>query len=137
MLFTCEGGRPTNGLVRQDARLPRGGFPYFNIDWQGQGAIVALGWPGQWAAELTRGSGNALRWQAGMSSIGGQALSPGDRITDTDLTSVILAPGEEIRTPRVLIQFWNGGDWIDAQNSWRQWFIAHNMPRVNGKHRRR
>ena len=33
------------------------------------------------------------------------------------------------RAPLIVLQFWNG-DWIRAQNVWRQWMLAHNVPRV-------
>ena len=41
--ITTSGGRSTNSDL-----------PYFNVEWPGQGVIVVLGWPGQWAAEFKR-----------------------------------------------------------------------------------
>ena len=38
-----SGGRPTNT-----------DWSYFNLEWGGEGVIVAVGWPGQWAAEFVR-----------------------------------------------------------------------------------
>jgi len=32
----------------------------------------------------------------------------------------------------MVVQFWQG-DWIKAQNVWRRWMIAHNIPRLHGK----
>jgi alpha-galactosidase len=49
------------------------------------------------------------------------------------LTHFKLLPGEEVRTPLIALQFWQGGDWIRAQNIWRRWMIAHNVPRPGGK----
>jgi alpha-galactosidase len=97
-------GRPTNKQ-----------FPYFNIEWPGRGVIVALGWPGAWAARFTRDEGLGLRVQGGQES-----------------THFKLLPGEEVRTPLVVVQFWEG-DWISAQNVWRRWMVAHNLPRPGGK----
>jgi alpha-galactosidase len=57
----------------------------------------------------------------GMNIVGGQ-----------ELTRVKLMPGEEIRTPLVVLQFWQG-DWGRSQNIWRRWMIAHNLPRPGGK----
>ena len=102
--FAPEGGRPTNGR-----------FPYFNVEHDGGGMIVVLGWPGQWSASFIRDE--AL----GMNIIGGQ-----------ELTRLKLMPGEEIRTPLVVLQFWQG-DWGRSQNIWRRWMIAHNLPRPGGK----
>ncbi|MCL5098647.1 MAG: alpha-galactosidase, partial [Candidatus Omnitrophica bacterium] len=50
-----------------------------------------------------------------------------------ELTHCRLLPGEEIRTPLIVMQFWKGGDWIRAQNIWRQWMLQHNLPRPGGK----
>ena len=53
-LFSCQGGRPTNGTL-----------PYFNVDWGGEGVIAAIGWPGQWTAQMTRDAGPGLRLRVG------------------------------------------------------------------------
>ncbi len=103
--ITTSGGRPTNSDL-----------PYFNIEWPGEGVIVVLGWPGQWAAEFSRDQANGLR------VVGGQ-----------ELTHLRLHPGEEIRSPLVVLQFWKG-DRIRSQNVWRQWMIAHNTPYPAGKY---
>jgi len=98
------GGRPTNHQ-----------FPYFNLGWLNEGVIVALGWPGQWAAEFTRDEKVGLRVRAGQ-----------------ELTHLTLHPGEEIRTPLIVVQFWKG-NWVRAQNVWRRWMMAHSMPKPGGK----
>ncbi|HEV3275485.1 MAG TPA: alpha-galactosidase [Terriglobia bacterium] len=102
--ITTTGGRPTNSDLC-----------YFNVEWPGRGVIIALGWPGQWAAEFRRDEGRRVRVQAGQ-----------------ELTHFKLLPGEEVRSPLVALQFWRG-DWIGAQNTWRRWMIAHNLPRPGGK----
>jgi alpha-galactosidase len=98
------GGRPTNN-----------DWSYINLEWPGQGVIVAVGWPGQWAAELVRDGGRGLHLRAGQ-----------------ELTHFKLLPGEEVRSPLIAVQFWQG-DWIRAQNIWRRWMMAHSMPRPGGK----
>ena len=96
--------------------LPAGNdLPYFNVESPGEGIIIAVGWPGQWAAQFMRDEGNGLRVQAGQ-----------------ELTHLRLLPGEEIRTPLIAMLFWKG-EWIRSQNLWRRWMIAHNMPRPGGK----
>ena len=51
----AAGGRPTNT-----------DWSYFNLEWlPSQGVIVAVGWPGQWAADLARDKGLGLRLRAG------------------------------------------------------------------------
>ena len=103
--FAPLAGRPTDGC-----------FPYYNLEWNARGVIVVLGWPGQWSSSFTSDAyGN-------VHVIGGQQL-----------THLILHPGEEIRSPRIALLFWKGGDWIDSQNLWRRWMRAHNMPEPGGE----
>lgn len=101
--YCAVGGRPNS----QD-------LSFFNLDWGGQGVIVAVGWPGQWAAMFERDSAIGCRVIAGQ-----------------ELTHFRLHPGEEFRTPLIALQSW-AGDWIHSQNVWRRWMIAHNLPKVNG-----
>ena len=103
--FAAAGGRPTNGTAS----------PYFNVEWSGQGVIVVFGWPGQWAAEFARDKTNGLTIRSGQ-----------------ELTKLKLLPGEQIRTPLNVLMFWKG-DFVRAQNLWRRWMLAHNVPRVGGK----
>jgi alpha-galactosidase len=102
--IATTGGRPTDSDLC-----------YFNVEWAGGGVILALGWPGQWAARFTRDEGKGLQVQAGQ-----------------ELTHFRLLPAEEVRTPLIAVQFWSG-DWIGAQNTWRRWMISHNLPRPGGK----
>ena len=102
--ISAGGGRPTNTDLC-----------YFNIASPGEGTIVAVGWPGQWAASFKRDEATGLRVLVGQ-----------------ELTHFKLLPGEEVRTPLVALVFWHG-DWIDGQNVWRRWMIAHNLPRPGGQ----
>lgn len=100
-----SGGRSSNAV-----------FPYFNLEWGGRGVMMAVGWVGQWAADFTRGGEQRkLRVRAGQ-----------------ELTHFLLHPGEEVRSPLIALQFWTG-DRVDAQNAWRRWMLAHNVPRVDAK----
>jgi hypothetical protein len=90
-------------------------LPFWNIESPGGGVIMAIGWPGQWTASLKRDKGRALHVQAGQERV-----------------HFYLEPGEEVRTPMIALLFWQGGDWIRAQNVWRRWMIAHNLPRAGG-----
>ena len=102
--IAAAGGRPTNSDL-----------PYFNLAWPGEGLIVVVGWPGQWAAEFARDGADGVRLRAGQ-----------------ELTRFKLLPGEEVRTPLVVLQFWKG-DRVRSQNVWRRWMLAHNLPRPGGK----
>ena len=103
--FAPEGGRASNVA-----------FPYYNVQQPGGGLILAIGWPGQWTATFTRDETDGLRICAGQ-----------------ELTHLILHPGEEIRTPHIALLCWQGNDRLRAQNIWRRWYIAENMPRPNGE----
>lgn len=103
-VITTSGGRPTNSDL-----------PYFNVEWFGRGVIAVIGWPGQWAARFTRDAEDGLRLRGGQ-----------------EQTHFTLRPGEQVRGPRIVLQFWSG-DRIHAQNVWRRWMVAHNMPRPGGK----
>ena len=103
--FVSLNGRPTDPC-----------FPYYNLDWNGKGVIVVLGWPGQWSSSfISDAKGNVL-------ISGGQ-----------ELTHLALHKDEEVRSPRMVMLFWEGGEWIDSQNVWRRWMRAHNMPSPGGK----
>lgn len=103
--ISAVGGRPTNGNM-----------PYFNIEITAkEGVIVVIGWPGQWTAEFACDDEN-FHILAGQES-----------------THFKLYPGEEIRTPLIVLQFWKDMDWIDAQNVWRRWMIKHNLPKPYSK----
>jgi len=102
--ISAAGGRPTNSDLC-----------YFNVQQGGRGTIIAVGWPGQWAGEFARDGGGNLRIAIGQ-----------------ELTHFKLLPGEEVRSPLIALQFWIG-DYIRSQNVWRQWMIAHNIPRPGGE----
>ncbi len=99
------GGRPSNTHM-----------PYFNLEQDDDGVILAVGWPGQWEANLLRESGRGLHLATGQQG-----------------THLRLKPGESVRTPLVVLMFRAGGDWMDGQNVWRRWMIEHNLPRPGGK----
>jgi alpha-galactosidase len=99
------GGKPTEVV-----------FPYFNLAVPGGGLMMAVGWPGQWSATFARDANDGLRVTAGQ-----------------QLTHLCLQPGEEIRSPLMAMMFWKGSDPQRAQNLWRRWMLACNMPRPGGK----
>jgi alpha-galactosidase len=100
--FVSFGGRPTNAA-----------FPYYNLQFPGGGVFAAIGWPGQWASSFVRDEAAGLRIVAGQ-----------------ELTHLVLKPGEAIRAPLVALVFWEGTDLVSAQNLWRRWMLAHNLPRT-------
>lgn len=102
--ISAAGGRPSNSDL-----------PNFNVQWGDGGTIIVVGWPGQWSADFLHEGGGRLRVRAGQ-----------------ELTHLVLHPGEEIRTPLIVLQFYRG-DPVRAQNIWRRWMVAHNLPRPGGQ----
>lgn len=104
LVLTPVGGRSSDGHM-----------PYFNVDWRTGGVAAAVGWSGQWEAGFeVRPDGN-LQFRAGQ-----------------QLTHLKLHPGESIRTPRMLLVFWDGNDAIRGNNLFRRVMMAHYMPRRDG-----
>jgi len=102
--LAAAGGRPTNV-----------DWSYFNLQWGDEGVIIAVGWPGQWAGEFVRDQERGLQVRAGQ-----------------ELLRTKLLPGEEIRSPLMVLQFWQG-DYPRSQNVWRRWMMAHSMPKPGGR----
>lgn len=112
MHFGSMNGRPTSGS--------HGCMPYFNLKTKDCGAVLALGWGGQWEMDLytRKQPGNddkCLTFKGGMPD-----------------TYISLRPGERIRTPRALLMPW-AGEQEDSQNLFRRFMRAHHFPHVDGK----
>ena len=89
-------------------------LPFFNVETQGGGTVVALGWSGDWTADFVNNpSGMAIK--AGMTK-----------------THLLLHPGEKIRSPRMLVLPYRGDRW-HGQNLLRRFILAHHRPKLNGK----
>lgn len=94
-------------------------LPFFNLQTGHSGLIEAIGWTGDWQANFTRSKdGKTIAVSAGMKR-----------------THLLLHPGEEIRTPRIVLMRWKGGEWQDAQNTWRRLLLTHYTPQENGEHK--
>ncbi len=91
-------------------------LPFFNIETSGEGVMLGIGWSGQWSAAFLRDDAESLRLRAGM-----------------EVTHLKLRPGEEIRTPRILLLFWEGAERMRGHNLLRRFILAHRTPQENGK----
>jgi len=89
-------------------------FPFFNVQYDNGGAIVAVGWSGQWAATLERTGSGPTRLVAGM-----------------ERTHLLLHPGERIRGPRMLVMPWKG-DRAAAHVRFRRLLMFNYAPRADG-----
>lgn len=90
-------------------------LPFFNLRTGGDGIIGALGWSGQWFAEFDHDGKGQTDISAGMEHL-----------------ELKLRPGEEIRSPRVLLLHWQGAP-IHAHNVLRQFILKFHSPCVNGR----
>jgi alpha-galactosidase len=90
-------------------------LPFFNLEGDGAGVVLAVGWSGRWAAKFESAQPGVVRVRAGMAQ-----------------TSLVLHPGEEIRTPSMLALFYQGDRWR-GQNLLRQFLLAHHRPQRNGQ----
>ncbi|MCE0497282.1 MAG: alpha-galactosidase [Methylacidiphilales bacterium] len=100
-----SGGRSSNGML-----------PFFDLQVDQHGVIGAIGWTGNWSAEFSRNhEGNTVSLSAGMQK-----------------THLVLHPGEEIRTPRILLLNWSG-DRDEAHNIWRRLLLAYYTPQEKGQ----
>ena len=113
-VLAANGGCSSAGST--DGYWWSGALPFFDLEWAGAGAVLALGWTGQWEARFQQVGANVLRVQAGQ-----------------QLTHFILHPGETVRTPRILVACWEGSDWIRGNNLFRQLMLAHYVPRRDGE----
>ena len=101
--------------LEADSRTSATWLPFFNLRTGADGILCALGWSGQWFAQFTHDGAGKTDISAGMEHL--------------DLT---LRPGEEIRSPRVLLLYWQGEP-LHAHNVFRQFVLKHHSPLVNGQ----
>jgi alpha-galactosidase len=111
---------PLNQLERLRLSNEGGGktiatIPFFDIRTDGSGLIGAVGWPGQWVISMSRPTETAIVVRAGM-----------------EKTHLSLHPGEEIRTPQILLLPWKGDD-MDAHNMLRRHILENHTPQYDGK----
>ncbi|MCE5268466.1 MAG: NPCBM/NEW2 domain-containing protein [Planctomycetaceae bacterium] len=114
-LVTPLGPKANVSFEPPQGRPCAGDFPYFNVESVDGGLIAVVGWPGAWSARFAR------------DEAGGLQITGGQRTCHFSLH-----PGEEVRSPLVVIESYRG-DWIRGQNIWRRWMTDHNLPRPGGK----
>lgn len=75
--------------------------PFFNVHKNGRGYIFAIGWTGQWKAEIERTT-DTIRFASGIEDI-----------------SFYLEPREKIRTSSIVVMPYEC-DYVSSQNKWRR-----------------
>ncbi|MBC8372179.1 MAG: NPCBM/NEW2 domain-containing protein [Planctomycetes bacterium] len=90
-------------------------FPFFKIESQEGSLIVAVGWSGQWLAHLACRDDRRLHLTAGL-----------------ERTHFRLRPGEQVRSPRILL-FHQPGDTLHANARFRRLIYQHYAARRDGR----
>ena len=105
-VFAANGGRSTCGE----------NMPYFNVARPDGGMVLAIGWSGQWEAGFQTQADGSLRVRAGQ-----------------QLTHFMLHAGETVRSPRIVLAFWQGSDDLRGNNIFRQLVLKHYLPQKDGQ----
>jgi alpha-galactosidase len=105
MTFTSFGGRSSDGYL-----------PFFNLIKSTGGVMLGIGWTGQWTASFRHTANGSMAVTAGM-----------------EFTHFKLLPGEEVRTPAILLEFWEGDEPLRGHNLLRALLRDHYTPRPGGK----
>lgn len=90
-------------------------LPFFLVDLGQEGVVAGLGWTGPWSAVIRRPDPLSVDLRAGM-----------------DGMRLRLHPGEEVRSPRVVLLFWSGSA-DRAWSLWRRLLLAHYSPNPRGE----
>ncbi|MBR6726485.1 MAG: alpha-galactosidase [Clostridia bacterium] len=96
-----------------DMTACNGASPFMKYQFDSYGIRIGIGWPGRWQAESEKCEG-------GVHYTLGQMRC-----------HMYLKPGEKIRTPRVNLLGYTGGE-DHGCNLWRRWYFAHILPREHG-----
>ncbi len=99
-----------NDSLRLSSVGSRSVTPFFNLDLGGHGVLIAIGWTKNWFLEIQRRDGEVY-------------LSAG--MPETDF---YLMPGERVRTPRILLLFWQG-DKARSYNLLRRHLLKYHIPK--------
>ncbi len=102
-------------MVAGGGRSSQCWLPFFNVQTGNEGVITAIGWTGEWAADFLCNGETIVNIRAGMAN-----------------THLKLLPGEQIRTPSIMLLFWQGEP-LDGNNLLRQFLLEYHTPKIDGK----
>lgn len=101
--FTSTAGRATHVY-----------FPYFNLETDDGGAMLAIGWGGTWQADFHYDAKSNSTNFVGAGTVGFNSY---------------LKAGESVRTPLMAVVRYFERDEDIATNAWRAWMVDCNIPR--------
>ncbi|MGB9598155.1 MAG: alpha-galactosidase, partial [Candidatus Poribacteria bacterium] len=90
-------------------------FPFYKIETSTGSYIIAVGWSGQWVSEFKCSDNKHLHITAGL-----------------EKTHFLLHPGEKVRSPRMLIMFYDG-DTAESNALFRQLIYKHYTATRDGR----
>ena len=91
-------------------------LPFFNIEAAGEGIMVGIGWSGEWKATVARRTDDTIHLSIGLAK-----------------THLTIYPDEEIRTPRILLLYWQGNDRMIGHNRLRRFILKYHTQQEGGK----
>lgn len=110
--YAFDIGRAPLCFLSMKGRSTDGEFPYFNLENDSGGTMIAIGWPGTWSASFSYDNKGATRFTG----------------TGTYGFCSYLKPGETVRTPLMAFLRYFERNEDKATQLWRQWYIDCNMP---------
>lgn len=108
-VFTDLTETPSFSMKNSGGRSSSEGWPYFDISNGTSGVMGAIGWTGNWEASFDNDNGE-ISFKAGMQT-----------------SNYYLYPDEEVRTPSILLQFFDG-DRDDGHNAFRKLILDRYTP---------
>ena len=99
-------------FVSKDGRATDGNFPYFNLETDSGGTMIAIGWPGTWTASFSYDYKGTTNFTG----------------SGTNDLCTYLKPGETVRTPLMAFLKYFERNEDKATQLWRNWYIDCNMP---------
>ncbi|HOZ48783.1 MAG TPA: NPCBM/NEW2 domain-containing protein [Candidatus Hydrogenedentes bacterium] len=112
---TALGVSETFFMAPQGGRSSNGAFPFFDVRFDANTLIAAVGWSGQWSVACVREGEHQTHLRAGL-----------------EQTHLVLHPGERIRTPRILLMA-NAAEPVTAHNRFRRLMLFHYVPQHDGR----
>lgn len=91
-------------------------FPYYNLETDEGGVMLAIGWPGTYSVDFSKVKDDTTHIEA----------------TGTVGMKTYLKEGETVRTPLMAFVVYESRDEDIATNAWRKWYINCNQPKEHG-----
>ena len=109
-------------LDSQNGRATHINFPYFNLEHDNGGVMLAIGWSGRWEILFDNEKVNGER-------IGKVRYNASYAMG----LQTYLKPGEKIRSPLFVEAHYSVRDEFYATNYWRSWFMKYNLPKADAQ----